>query len=167
MAIHDLVPWKKNRGSEVSQSMLNSEPLRQLQQRMNSLFEDFFSPWFNPAQEWLTHRGTFVPKIDLRESDKEYRVTAELPGMDEKDVGVSLSGENLIIEGEKKEEHESEHDGYYRAERSYGAFRREISLPDVDLESVKAEFKKGVLRITLKKTPDAQSKVKRIPISTS
>jgi HSP20 family protein len=167
MAIQDLIPWKKNGSSLLGRGGSGSDPLRELQQRVNRLFDDFFSPWFESRQDWWTDRDIFIPKLDVRETDKEYRVTAELPDIDEKDLDISMSGDSLTIKGEKKEEHESEGHGYYLNERSFGTFQRVINVPDADPNSGKAEFKKGVLKITLKKKPEAQSKRKRITVSAS
>jgi HSP20 family protein len=166
MAIHDLIPWRNRDSFPVwRRGGSGNDPLRELRQRVNGLIDDFFGPWSEFRQGWWTDRDAFIPRIDVRESDKEYRVTAELPGIDEKDVDVSISGNSLVIKGEKKEEHEREEDGYYGSERSFGSFERVINVPDVDPDSGKAEFKKGVLRITLKKKPEAQSKRKRITLS--
>ncbi|MDQ5827053.1 MAG: Hsp20/alpha crystallin family protein [Chloroflexota bacterium] len=109
--------------------------------------------------------STFTPAINLAESDREYRVTAELPGMDEQDIELSLHRDHLTIKGEKKQEHEEKGNGYHRVERSYGTFQRTIPLPqEVDAERVEANFQKGVLTITLPKLPEVQSGAKRIAI---
>jgi HSP20 family protein len=133
---------------------------------MNRLFNDFFAPWAEDGN-WSSGRSaSFMPDIDIRETDKEYRVTIELPGVDEKDIDLSLSGNTLIVKGEKKEEHEDQDGDYYRAERSFGAFQRAIALPssEVDVNAIKAKFKKGLLRVTLPKKPEAQSKTKKSPL---
>jgi HSP20 family protein len=104
--------------------------------------------------------------VDIREDDKEIVVAAELPGLDEKDLEVTMSDNALIIKGEKKGEHEERESGYSYRERSYGAFQRVIPL-DVDVleDQVAATFKNGVLTIVLPKSPDAQRKFKKIAIS--
>jgi HSP20 family protein len=105
------------------------------------------------------------PSIDVRETGKGLEVTAELPGVDEKDVDVTLANGVLMIRGEKKHEREETEEGYHLMERSYGSFSRSIPLPfDVDDKSVSASFDKGVLRITLPKSPEAESHVRKIAV---
>ncbi len=99
------------------------------------------------------------------ETAKEIRVTAELPGLEEKDLEVSLLEGALTIKGEKRDEHEEEKGDVYHSERHYGMFERTISLPSqVDADKVKASFKKGVLKITLPKTKEAQPNRRIIPV---
>jgi HSP20 family protein len=101
----------------------------------------------------------------VSETDKEIKVSAELPGMDDKDIDVSLTRDALTIKGEKKEEKEDKGKDYYKMERSYGSFTRSIPLPvEVDTDKVQATFKKGVLEITLPKTAKAIQETKKIPI---
>ena len=108
---------------------------------------------------------SFTPRVDISESDKEFQVTAELPGMDEKNLDISLANSVLTLKGEKKEEKEDKRKDYYRMERSYGMFSRTIPLPEgVDLEKVEASFREGVLTVTLPKMVEAQKERKRIPI---
>lgn len=101
----------------------------------------------------------------MTETGKEIRVTAELPGLDEKDVEVTVLNNMLTIKGEKsREKVEEEHDSYY-AECSYGRFQRNIALPDgIDADKVKAKFTKGVLKITIPKKPEAQSNRRKIEL---
>jgi HSP20 family protein len=97
--------------------------------------------------------------VDVAEMEDEIKVSAELPGLDNEDIDVSLSDDVLTISGEKKEEKEEKGKNYYRSERSYGAFRRDIPLPSqVDADKVDAVFQKGVLTITLPKTAEAKAK---------
>jgi HSP20 family protein len=104
------------------------------------------------------------PHMEVSETDKEVKVIAELPGLEQKDVDVSLHDGVLTLKGEKK----SETDGALYSERRFGEFQRSLQIgPDVDPERVNATFKNGVLTVTLAKRPEAQSRVKRIPISTS
>jgi len=104
--------------------------------------------------------------VDVVETDKEIRVTVELPGLDEKDINVSLARDVLTISGEKKQAKKERRGNYYRAERSYGSFRRSIQLPtQVQADKVDAVFRKGVLSITLPKTEAAQKR-KKIAIQT-
>ena len=113
----------------------------------------------------------FTPRIDVTESDGELTVCAELPGVEEKDLEVTLNGNQLTIRGEKKREHEEKDEKrgvYHRVERSYGSFQRTMTLPyDVDPSKVSAEFKSGVLKVKLPKPEEAQKQSKRIDIKTS
>ncbi len=142
-------------------------PFGAFQREMNKLFDDFFggvelSPW-GAAERRAP--ASFTPHMDLAETDKEIRVSMELPGMDEDDVEVSLTRDTLSIKGEKKQQTEDKGKDYYRMERSYGAFTRSIPLPmEVDTEKVQASFKKGVLEITLPKTAKAIQETKKIPV---
>lgn len=103
-------------------------PFALLRQEMNTLFDNFFSGF---EIEPFTGRrlGAFSPSVNIKESDKEIRVSAELPGMEDKDINVSLSKDSLTIKGEKKEEKEDKGKDFYRMERSYGSFSRTIPLP--------------------------------------
>lgn len=138
-----------------------------LQNRMNSLFNDFFhGTALKPFEEFDNMALTaFSPKINVAETDKEVAVTAELPGMDEKDVNVELNEGTLTISGEKKEEHEEKGKNWHRVERSYGSFHRVVQLPArVDEKQARAKFKKGLLTVTLPKLEKDQGKRKTIEI---
>src|ERR1041384_362722 len=115
---------------------------------------------------WRAHQmGSFMPEIDVKETDKEIRVTAELPGMEQKDIEVTFIDGGLTIKGEKREEQEEEKGDWYHSERRWGAFERMIPLPaDIDLNKAKAWFKKGVLKVTLPKSEQARSNRKTIPV---
>ena len=111
-------------------------------------------------------RKTIAVKFDVSESDEGYEVTAELPGLDEKDVEVSISEGLVTIKGEKKAETEEKKKDTYISERSYGAFRRSFRLPQpISENKVEARFDKGVLRVTLPKAPEAKKKAKKIAIA--
>jgi HSP20 family protein len=106
-----------------------------------------------------------APAVDFVEKEKEYRITVELPGIDEKDIAVSIADDVMTIKGEKKEEKEEKEENYYLSERRYGAFQRSFQLPSgVDHAKIEAGFQKGVLTVTLPKTPEAQKKEKKIAI---
>jgi len=138
-------------------------PFALLRQEMNSLFDNFFRG-FEP-EPFETRLGAFSPRVDIAETDKEIKVTAELPGMDDKDIDVALTRDMLTIRGEKKEEKEEKGKNYYRMERSYGSFSRSIPLPsEIDTNKVKADFKKGILTVTLPKTPQAIKETKKIQV---
>lgn len=105
------------------------------------------------------------PAVDVAERENEYEITAELPGLDEKDIEVRLSNGNLTIKGEKKEEKEEKEKDYYLSERRYGAFTRTFRVPDgVDADKVEARFAKGVLTVKLPKTAQARSQEKKIEV---
>jgi HSP20 family protein len=110
----------------------------------------------------------FLPSADLRETEKEFQFTLEVPGLDEKDIDISLSGNLLTVSGEKKNEHEETEKGYHRIERRYGSFSRSIRLPEngVDTQKAEASYKNGVLTISLPKTEDFKQTVKKIPLTT-
>ena len=109
-----------------------------------------------------------VPSIDVRETDTDLVVEAELPGMDEKDVSVTLSNDVLTLKGEKKSEREEKKEDYHLMERSYGSFQRSFRLGDtIDPDKVTAAFDKGVLKVTLAKRPEAVKTEKPIPIGKS
>lgn len=108
----------------------------------------------------------FVPKVEVKENDDNYEVSAELPGMKEEDINITMKADSLVLEGEKKSERKEEDKGYYASEISYGSFYRTIPLKDdVDEENVKAEYKDGVLKIHLKKLAENKKKNKKIQIN--
>lgn len=145
MAISDLIPWRREPELPTA--------LTSLQREMNRMFEDFFGRgrrWPASFEEF----GAFLPSLDISETEDSMEISAELPGMSEKDIDVTLSSDRstLTIKGEKKEEKERKEKGYYHSERSYGAFRRAIALPSpAKDEQVQATFQSGVLTVQLKK----------------
>src|SRR5262245_6105100 len=142
-----------------------------MRQEMNRLLEHFESG----GQRWPSLFGRrgggvelVVPELDVRESSEGLAIEAELPGVDEKDVSVTLAGGILTIKGEKKQEREEKSDNYHLAERSFGAFERSLHLPDtVDDSKVEARFEKGVLKITAAKKPEAVKAERKIDIKKS
>lgn len=103
--------------------------------------------------------------VDVADNDGEYEITAELPGIDEKDIDVSVRGNGLVIKAEKKEQKEEHKKGYVVSERRYGAFERQFGLPPgVDVDKISATFRKGVLTISLPKTVEAQKHEKKITV---
>ena len=165
MNIKDLVPsvWRRT-GLSINRE--EEQPFYSLQRDVNQLFDAFFRGFDVAPFDFASDRfRTFSPSIDIKETDKEILIKAELPGMDEKDVEVNLLEDRLTIKGEKKEEKEDKGSDYYHMERSYGSFNRVIALPDrVDTKKAEANFKNGVLSITLPKTAEAKEKGKKIPI---
>ncbi len=160
MAVRDLVPWIRRSRVPVTR-IENTNPLVAFHQEMNRLFDDFWRDFNGESFGWSSSFD--FPRVEMSETDKEFKVEAELPGMDEDDVELLVSDDVLTIRGEKKSEREDK--GRRVSERFYGRFERQIPLPiDVDQDKVSASFKKGVLTVTLPKTAEASDKVKRIPI---
>jgi HSP20 family protein len=161
MAIRDLIPWSKNQ--ELASASDSFDPFLTLHREMNRLFDDvwrgFGSPSVSPAMEgrlgW--------PKIELSDTDKALTISAELPGLSEKDVQVEIANGVLAIRGEKKAERSGE--GRYFTERYYGAFERQIPLDGVEEDKAQASFKDGVLKISLPKSDKPRAGVKRIAIN--
>lgn len=153
------------------------EPFASLRGEIDNLFDEFQNGWpfgANRRSNWLeslrggpSAPGLRVPAVDIVDNDKEVQVKAELPGMDETDIDVQLTDTTLTIAGEKKEEREEgEKEGdHYLSELRYGSFKRSLPVPEgINRDKVKAKFKKGVLTITLPKTPAAQKKTKKIEV---
>jgi HSP20 family protein len=106
-----------------------------------------------------------APAVDVTEDDKAYKITAELPGLDAKDVEVGMTGDLLTLKGEKRQEKEEKNKNWYVSERAYGSFERGFALPEgVDREKIVAEFAKGVLTVTLPKSAEAQKQQKKIEV---
>ena len=150
-------------------------PLRSLRQEIDRLFDDFgIGTWRSPFRSSFFDmdplrraKAAFsgIPAVDVTETEKGYKVVAELPGMDEKNIEVKIANGMLTIKGEKQEEKEEEKQDYYVRERSFGSFERTFPVPDgVDLDKVDASFKKGVLTVTLPKTAEAPKAEKKVTV---
>ena len=164
MAMRDLIPW--NRGREVSVRRGDeANPFLTLHREMNRLFDDAFRGFdlAVPSNERFFDRTMGWPNIEVSETDKELKVTAELPGLEENDIEVELTNGVLAIRGEKKTETEDKDRRF--SERYYGHFERRIPVDDVEQDEVAASFKNGALTVTLPKSPTAQQKVKRVAIN--
>ncbi len=149
-------------------------PFDTLRREIDRLFDDFGvgrwrSPLFARSSTdfdpfWRTEISWKAPAVDVAETDKAYEVTAELPGMDESNIEVKLADDVLTIKGEKKEEKEKKRD-YYVSERRFGSFQRSFTVPaGVDASKIEANFKNGVLTVTLPKSAQAQKSEKKIEI---
>jgi HSP20 family protein len=164
MAIKDLIPWN-NKGREVGfQRASEVHPFLALHREMNRMFDDVFRG-FDLAPFGLGSRtleGLGWPQIDIEETDKEVRITAELPGLDEKDISLEIANGVLSISGEKKSESEDQARRF--SERYYGRFERRIPLERVEEDKVSAAFKNGVLTVTVPKSAEAKN-VRRIAIN--
>jgi HSP20 family protein len=160
MAILDLIPWNRERAPAAGG--WRDEPFATLQREVDRLFDDF-ARGFALGQPF--EREGFAPRVDVCERDDELIVTAEVPGLEEKDFEVNLSPATLTIRGEKRREHE-EKGAVHRLERSWGAFERTLALPcDVDPDRATASYHNGVLRISLPKSEAARRRVRRIEVA--
>ncbi len=160
MALKDLVTFGRK---DVPVRREEEHPFATFRREFDDLFDNFFRSF--DLQPFEGRLGAFSPKVDVTENDKEIRISAELPGMDEKDIDVSLQGGMLTIRGDKREEKEDKGKDYYKLERSYGSFSRSVPIPvEVDTEKIDAKFKKGVLSITLPKTAKAVEETKKIAV---
>lgn len=121
-----------------------------------------------PAWQPMSSFGFSAPPIDISEDDKSYKVTAELPGLDIKDIDVTVAGDTLLLKGEKRQEKEQKDKNYHFSERAYGTFQRAFELPaSIDRDKIAADFSKGLLTITLPKTPAAQQQQKKIEVKSA
>jgi len=163
MAIKDLIPWN-NGGREVGiHRGADVNPFFALHREMNRIFDDVFRGFdLAPFGSTRTLSGIGWPQIDIDETDKEVRITAELPGLDEKDVSLEIANGVLSISGEKKTESEDKTRRF--SERYYGRFERRIPLQDVEEDKASAAFKNGVLTVTVPKSAEAKN-VRRIAIN--
>jgi HSP20 family protein len=163
MQIRDLIPWGNNKGNEIAKRD-EDNPVFSLQRDVNRIFEDFWKRFDQPLGA-LGRWESGGPRTDIAETDSALEVSVELPGLDRKEVDVSLTDSAHTIKGEKKSEREESKKGYHLSERSYGSFYRSIPLPSgVDTDKASAEFKNGVLTVTLPKTQEALSRVKKIEV---
>jgi HSP20 family protein len=147
-------------------------PFRSLRDQIDRLMDEFDrglfpSRWLEmtPLSKLTSEIRGLVPAVDVIDEEKAYRVTAELPGLTDKDIEVTKDGDLLTIKGEKKEEHEEKEKGYFLSERHFGSVERSLRLPEgIDDSKIEAKFENGVLTVTLPKTPEAVSKPKKIEI---
>ena len=164
----------KNHGA-----MESWRPLENLRRQVDHLFEDFNlgglhlpfarSSAFDVEPFWRREMiGYGIPAVDITEKERSFELTAELPGMDEKDIEIKITNGNMLIRGEKKEEIEEKKKDYYLSERHYGSFERIFNLPKgIDADHIDARVSKGVLTVSLPKKPEAIKPEKIIPIKAS
>jgi HSP20 family protein len=149
-------------------AMIRFEPFRELvtlQDRMNRLFDDSFRSRQGEDEDWALG-GSWAPVVDIYEKDGNIVLKAELPGVDPKDVDVRVENNLLTLRGERKFDTDVKRENYHRVERAYGAFSRSFTLPNVvDTQNIKAEYKDGVLRMTLPKREEAKPKQIQINVS--
>lgn len=163
MNLHDLVPWRRGRADG---SYLPEESPFHLQDRVSRMFEDLFQGFGLARAQGGPFFGEDVwPRVNVSESDDAVRVEAEVPGVAEKDLDVSLFEGTLVIRGEKHAERTDRGQGWQRIERGYGSFQRAVALPcDVQDDGVSARLDAGVLVIELRKAEPARPASKKIPV---
>ncbi|MGY2047430.1 Hsp20/alpha crystallin family protein [Methylobacterium sp. JK268] len=164
MAVKDLIPWRSGRNAAAS-PLQGSEvsPFLALHREVNRLFDDVFNRFDAGAPSLLGPLSTW-PTIEVSATDAEVRVSAELPGLEDKDVEVLVDDDVLTLRGEKKAETERKERGF--TERVYGRFERVIALPfPVEEDKAQASFRNGVLTVTLPKSAKAEDRAKRVPVN--
>lgn len=181
MELKQLAPWnwfKKEHETEgrMLPVMRHSDttgypaPLAQFHQEFDRLFENFFQgfpfvPSTLPSLSGSATGGWLKPSVDIAATDKAYTITAELPGVEENQIDVEISGDTLIIRGKKEHKKEEKKNDYYCVERSYGSFQRQLSLPeDADPDHIEASYKRGVLSLTVPRKPGKREAAKRIEV---
>ena len=163
MTMRDLIPWGRNQQTTPSRYREDSDPFMTLHREMNRLFDDVFRG-FDMAPLGGMSRMTGWPQVEVVDNDKDVRISAELPGLEDKDVEVLIGDGVLTIRGEKKSEIEDKERAF--SERSYGRFERRIPLAwDVEEDKIDAAFRNGVLTVTMPKSPESKPNVKRIAIN--
>ena len=149
-----ILPWKRKKENHTNE----------FRREIDNLYDRFFETNFLPSS-YIFGQGKWDPNLDISESRKDITVKAEIPGIEAKDFDISIDGRLLTIKGEKKQEQRKEEETYYRVERSYGYFNRTIQLPaEVITDKVDATYKRGILKIKLRKSKENESK--RIKITT-
>jgi HSP20 family protein len=155
---------------EVSMTLVKFEPgseLANLNKRIKKFFEDFDMPFTGDwsQKNWVFNSNVFTPRVDVTEDDDNLYVKAEIPGVDKKDIKVTVVDDVLTISGEKKNETRDENKNYYRIERTSGSFSRSFTLPaEVISDKISAEYKDGVLHITLPKSEESKVVEKKIEV---
>jgi HSP20 family protein len=160
MEMRSLVPWRRNRGEMTQSGATEAIPsIFGLHRQMNRLFDDFFRDFDSPLTRSVSSGW---PALEVHDDEKQMKVVAELPGMEEKDIDLSLREGVLTIKGEKSQKA----DGAVYSERWHGQFVRQIDVgQDIDPEKVRASFDKGVLTVTLEKRPSAKTETRKIAIN--
>lgn len=144
----DLVPWRKQQKGDVSH----------LHREFDDMFRSFFKRDFGMPGDPLG-KGLWLPTTDILEDKKKITLKVEIPGVEARNIDVSLDGRRLTIKGEKKHEKKEKDENFHRTERFYGQFQRIIELPaEIDPSKIDASYKRGVLKIELKKTKESQPK---------
>lgn len=160
MNFGSLIPWRDKSNVPMSREEA-TDPFVSLRRDVDRIFEEAFNGFGRGLSAW-SGASAVTPTLDIADTDTEVVVTAELPGLDEKDFEVTLAGDILTIKGEKKAEAERRNGDAYYVERRFGQFSRSVRLPFE--ESIEAKYDKGVLTIRIPKPADAQRSVRRIEV---
>jgi len=162
MANRSLIPWRNRRESDL-EVRRERDPFLRLQEEMNRMLDGFFEQPF--GLRTADRFEGFWPSVDVYETEKEITIQAELPGIDEKDIDISINRNVLTISGKKESEEVDKGKSYYRRERAYGQFRRSMELPEgVDDSKIEATYDKGILKVIVPKTAESMTISKRIKI---
>ena len=148
------------------------DPFQSFRGEMDRMFDRFWRSGLPSLRRWLEPEawseqgfGFNAPAIDFAEDENAYHLCAELPGLSDKDININLSDDILTITGEKREEREQKEKNYHYSERRFGSFRRAVQLPQyIDRDKIVANFKNGVLEVTLPKSADAKQRQKKIEV---
>jgi HSP20 family protein len=172
MKLKDFVPWKHDEKSVTTPYAYERDPFVRLHQQMNRLMEGLsqFEPLgMDVFRGFGSERSSvFSPKVDVRDTPTELIVRAELPGLTEKDIDVSLTEDHLIIKGEKKCETEKKEGEVTYCETTYGSFQRLVPVHGkVNHQDIRCELKAGVLTVTVPRIPDPSKEVKKIEVKVS
>jgi HSP20 family protein len=163
MNMRDLIPWGRSHQTTPSRYRDEGDPFMTLHREMNRLFDDVFRG-FDMAPFGGVSRMASWPHVEVVDNDKDVRISAELPGLEDKDVEVLIGDGVLTIRGEKKSAIEDKERAF--SERTYGRFERRIPLAwEVEEDKIEASFKSGVLTVTLPKSAESRSEVKRIAVN--
>ena len=156
MARHSLIP--------PGAGLVSGDPFMSLQRSMNRLFDDMFRTGMPAAISQGEEHGIIMPQMNVSETENEVRITAELPGVSEKDVDITLDDDMLTIRGEKRMEKKEDKENYHFVERSFGEFRRTLRVPhSINPDQVQARVENGVLTVTLPKN-QGQEKMRHIQV---
>ena len=168
------VTKEKEPATPVAGAMQAFRPFESLRREVDRLFEDFTlnpfrlplrRPAFDLEPFWQPDSWVAQPAIDLVERDSAFEMTAEMPGLDEKNVEVNIANGVLTIKGQKEEEKVEKKEDFHLRERRFGSFARSVRVPDtVEADKIEASFKNGVLKVTLPKKPEAKKPVKKIEV---
>jgi HSP20 family protein len=185
MDIKKLAPWNWFKKEEDQEGKMlpvrrqetqtfHSDPFVQIRQEIDRLFDTAFRGFGFPLTGFgreltpMAQTDWLKPTLDIGASEKEYTISVELPGVDEKEVQLELINDTLKIKGEKKQQKEEKEKNYYRMERSYGSFQRMLSLPeDADQEKISGVYKNGIIEITIPRKAAPKTEAKQIQIKTS
>jgi len=158
-----LIPWRNKAGGNGNGSLSHVAELRT---EMDRLFDSFLRDPFAGMGDGFGQLKAWAPALDIAEDEKEVTVRAEVPGVDPKDLDLTVQGDQLVISGEKKESSEKKDKDFYHVESRYGSFRRSVQLPPgTDSQNVTADYANGVLTVKLQKTPAVAPKKVEVKVS--